>query len=245
MRTSPKIKETSSSAPAKNAGSKAGSNFMEVVYRIVRRIPKGRATSYGAIAEASGIRLTARMVGWAMNAAGRAKPPVPAHRVVNSKGELSGRAFFATPTLMQELLEQEGVRVKNDRIEDFEKVFWDPAGKQSKTAVKPATGKAASKAKAPKANAGKTAAAKQAATRVGIAKPKAALKANAAKTAAAKPAATNAGTAKAKALKPTAGKKRPSKSAAPSAKPAKVTQRAKPGPAKQKPAPSPPTKKPR
>lgn len=116
---------------------------MEVVYRIVRRIPKGRATSYGAIAEASGIRLTARMVGWAMNAAGRAKPPVPAHRVVNSKGELSGRAFFATPTLMQELLEQEGVRVKNDRIEDFEKVFWNPARRQSKAAVKPAKQKPA------------------------------------------------------------------------------------------------------
>ena len=104
---------------------------MHTVYAIVRKIPKGRATSYGAIAEASGIRLTARMVGWAMNAAGRAKPPVPAHRVVNSKGELSGRNFFATPTLMQELLEQEGVKVKNDKIENWATVFWDPAGKTS------------------------------------------------------------------------------------------------------------------
>jgi methylated-DNA-protein-cysteine methyltransferase-like protein len=115
---------------------------MEVVYKIVRRIPKGRATSYGAIAEASGIRLTARMVGWAMNAAGRAKPPVPAHRVVNSKGALSGRAHFSTPTLMQELLEQEGIAVENDRITDFKAVFWDPAGKKpaappSRPAAKP------------------------------------------------------------------------------------------------------------
>lgn len=123
---------------------------MEVVYEIVRRIPKGRATSYGAIAEASGIRLTARMVGWAMNAAGRAKPAVPAHRVVNSKGELSGRSHFSTPTLMQELLEQEGIRVKNDKIEDFDRVFWDPAEGKN-TALKPKAAKTKVKEKAAKA----------------------------------------------------------------------------------------------
>lgn len=71
------------------------------------------------------------MVGWAMNAAGSAKPAVPAHRVVNSKGELSGRSHFATPTLMQELLEQEGVVVKEDKIQNFKAVFWDP-GQPSK-----------------------------------------------------------------------------------------------------------------
>ncbi|RPE13317.1 MGMT family protein [Chitinophaga lutea] len=125
MKKYPKIKKAASSPPA----SSGAPNFMHTVYAIVRKIPKGRATSYGAIAEASGIRLTARMVGWAMNAAGRAKPPVPAHRVVNSKGELSGRNFFATPTLMQELLEQEGVKVKNDKIENWDTIFWDPAGK--------------------------------------------------------------------------------------------------------------------
>lgn len=105
---------------------------MDTVFAIVRRIPKGRATSYGAIAEASGIRLTARMVGWAMNAAGRAKPPIPAHRVVNSKGMLSGKDHFATPSLMQELLEQEGISVKNNQIVDFARIFWDPAGKKAK-----------------------------------------------------------------------------------------------------------------
>lgn len=153
MKMFPKKKETASLPPAAGAKSKAAPNFMEVVYGIVRRIPKGRATSYGAIAEASGIRLTARMVGWAMNAAGRANPPVPAHRVVNSKGELSGRAHFATPTLMQELLEQEGIAVKNDKIEHFNTVFWNPAapsgkrasasgplpGKQQTTTIAPAT----------------------------------------------------------------------------------------------------------
>ncbi|WP_106526302.1 MGMT family protein [Chitinophaga niastensis] len=101
-------------------------SFFDTVYKIVRKIPRGRVTSYGAIADASGLRLTGRMVGWAMNAAGSAKPAVPAHRVVNSKGELSGSSHFATPTLMQELLEQEGVIVKEDKIQNFKAVFWDP-----------------------------------------------------------------------------------------------------------------------
>ena len=76
------------------------------------------------------------MVGWAMNAAGNAKPAVPAHRVVNSKGELSGRSHFATPTLMQELLEQEGVIVKEDKIENFKAVFWDPGQPSKKSSKK-------------------------------------------------------------------------------------------------------------
>ena len=76
------------------------------------------------------------MVGWAMAAAGNAKPPVPAHRVVNSKGELSGSSHFATPTLMQELLEQEGIEVENNKIVNFKQVFWDPAAKTPKKSVK-------------------------------------------------------------------------------------------------------------
>lgn len=110
--------------------------FLDAVYDIVRRIPRGRATSYGAIAEAAGIRLSARMVGWAMNAAGRANPPVPAHRVVNSKGLLTGKHHFSTPTLMQELLENEGIRVENDQIQNFSTVFWDPGELQGKGKTK-------------------------------------------------------------------------------------------------------------
>jgi methylated-DNA-protein-cysteine methyltransferase-like protein len=107
-------------------------SFFKTVFKIARTVPRGRVTSYGAIADASGLKLTGRMVGWAMNAAGSAKPAVPAHRVVNSKGELSGRHHFATPTLMQELLEQEGVAVKEDKIENFKAVFWDPGQPSSK-----------------------------------------------------------------------------------------------------------------
>jgi methylated-DNA-protein-cysteine methyltransferase-like protein len=111
-------------------------SFFQTVYKIARTIPRGRVTSYGAIADASGLKLTGRMVGWAMNAAGSAKPPVPAHRVVNSKGELSGSSHFATPTLMQELLEQEGIIVKGNKIENFKAVFWDPGQPSKKGPVK-------------------------------------------------------------------------------------------------------------
>ena len=79
-------------------------SFFENVYEVVRQIPKGRVTSYGAIANYLGTKLSARMVGWAMNAAHSAKPKVPAHRVVNRNGMLSGKAHFTTPTLMEELL---------------------------------------------------------------------------------------------------------------------------------------------
>lgn len=102
-------------------------NFFEDVYAVVRKIPKGRATSYGAIANYLGTKLSARMVGWAMNAAHDAKPKVPAHRVVNRNGMLSGKAHFGTPTLMEELLAKEKIKVKDDTIIDFEKHFWDPA----------------------------------------------------------------------------------------------------------------------
>ncbi len=102
-------------------------SFFEEVYAVVRLVPKGRVTSYGAIAKFLGTGKSARMVGWAMNAAHMGKPKVPAHRVVNRNGMLSGKMHFATPTLMQELLEKEKIVVKKDTIQDFDKLFWDPA----------------------------------------------------------------------------------------------------------------------
>lgn len=101
--------------------------FFELVYEVARQIPRGRVTSYGAIANCLGTKLSARMVGWAMNGAHKVRPKVPAHRVVNRIGMLSGKLHFETPTRMKELLQKEGTRVKNDRVVDFEKKFWDPA----------------------------------------------------------------------------------------------------------------------
>jgi methylated-DNA-protein-cysteine methyltransferase-like protein len=103
------------------------SSFFDDVYDVVRQIPKGRVTSYGAIAKFLGTGQSARMVGWAMNIAHSAKPKVPAHRVVNRMGMLSGKHHFGTPTRMQELLEKEKIKVEKDVIVDFEKLFWDPA----------------------------------------------------------------------------------------------------------------------
>lgn len=101
-------------------------SFFEAVYDVVRQIPRGKVTSYGAIAEALGTRSSARMVGWAMNGAHAVQPPVPAHRVVNRQGLLTGKIHFATPTHMQELLEAEGISVANDQVQNFEKIFWNP-----------------------------------------------------------------------------------------------------------------------
>lgn len=106
---------------------KRDESFFELVFEVARQIPKGRVTSYGAIAACLGTRLSARMVGWAMNMAHIAKPKVPAHRVVNRNGMLSGRHHFATPAQMQELLEKEGTKVKDDTVVDFNKRFWDPS----------------------------------------------------------------------------------------------------------------------
>ncbi|QEC51786.1 methylated-DNA-protein-cysteine methyltransferase-like protein [Anseongella ginsenosidimutans] len=102
-------------------------DFFQRVYEVARLIPKGRVTSYGAIAAFLGTKGSSRMVGWAMNAAGTAFPPVPAHRVVNREGMLSGKHHFGSQNLMQELLENEGIHIKNDRVQDFGKLFWDPA----------------------------------------------------------------------------------------------------------------------
>ena len=101
-------------------------SFFELVYEVARQIPKGRVTSYGAIAAVLGTRLSARMVGWAMNGAGRARPKVPAHRVVNRVGLLSGKHHFKPPGLMEKLLKKEGVKVKNDTVVNFKELFWDP-----------------------------------------------------------------------------------------------------------------------
>ncbi|SER93082.1 MGMT family protein [Pedobacter rhizosphaerae] len=101
-------------------------NFYEQVYEVVRLIPKGRVTSYGAIAKSLGAAKSSRMVGHAMAYAGTAHPKVPAHRVVNSSGLLTGKFHFNPPDLMIELLAAEGVEVKNDKVVNFKTVFWNP-----------------------------------------------------------------------------------------------------------------------
>jgi methylated-DNA-protein-cysteine methyltransferase-like protein len=101
-------------------------SFFELVYEVARQIPKGRVTSYGAIAACLGTKLSARMVGWAMNGAGRVRPKIPAHRVVNRNGMLSGKHHFSPPGSMEKRLKKEGIKVKNDKIVDFEKLFWNP-----------------------------------------------------------------------------------------------------------------------
>lgn len=102
-------------------------DFFSQVYQVVREIPKGRVTSYGAIARFLGSAGSARMVGWAMNASHHQAEVVPAHRVVNRSGALTGKHHFRTPEEMQQLLESEGVIVLNDRVDDFDRLFWDPS----------------------------------------------------------------------------------------------------------------------
>jgi len=108
-----------------NAMSNKQSTFFHDVYEVVKLIPKGRVTSYGAIAKYLGTAKSSRMVGYAMNAA-HALPGVPAQRVVNRNGMLTGKFHFGTPTRMQELLAQDGVAVMNDEVVKFKEVFWDP-----------------------------------------------------------------------------------------------------------------------
>ena len=101
-------------------------NFFEKVYAIARQIPEGRITSYGAIAKCIGSPQSARMVGWAMNASHN-QEDVPAHRVVNRKGLLTGKHHFEGTNLMQQLLENEGIVVIENQIQNFEEIFWDPS----------------------------------------------------------------------------------------------------------------------
>jgi methylated-DNA-protein-cysteine methyltransferase-like protein len=104
----------------------AQQDFFEMVYQVVRLVPKGRVTSYGAIAAYLGAKGSARQVGYAMHGAGNVKPKVPAHRVLNRNGLLTGKHHFATPYQMQELLEKEKIKVVDDKVVDFKKLFWDP-----------------------------------------------------------------------------------------------------------------------
>ena len=107
-------------------GKKSENSFFEKVYAIVRRIPAGRVTSYGAIAEYIGTKGSARMVGWAMNSSHTKTNDIPAHRVVNRVGLLTGKHHFGGVKVMQQLLESEGIGVKDDQIVKFEAHFWDP-----------------------------------------------------------------------------------------------------------------------
>lgn len=102
-------------------------SFFDDVYEVTRHIPEGRVTSYGAIAAYLGTKGSSRMVGYALNGAGAVYPPVPAHRVLNRKGMLTGKHYFGSSTMMQQLLENEGIKVENDQVVDFERLFWDPS----------------------------------------------------------------------------------------------------------------------
>lgn len=101
-------------------------NFFERVYEVVQKIPIGRVTSFGAIANYLGASRSARMVGWAMNSASKMED-VPAHRVVNRNGLLSGKHHFPGSFAMQQLLEEEGVKIEDDKVVNFKKLFWDPS----------------------------------------------------------------------------------------------------------------------
>jgi methylated-DNA-protein-cysteine methyltransferase related protein len=113
--------------PIVKPSGKKDDSFFDQVYQVARLIPKGRVTSYGAIGRFLGAASSARMVGWAMGACGRVTPKVPAHRVVNSSGLLSGRHHFNPPERMQQLLEKEGVPIKENKVVHFQQLFWDPS----------------------------------------------------------------------------------------------------------------------
>jgi methylated-DNA-protein-cysteine methyltransferase related protein len=110
-----------------NPSGRTENSFFEQVYEVARQIPYGRVTSYGAIAACLGTKLSARMVGWAMNGADKINPTVPAHRVVNRVGLLSGKHHFKPPGKMEKLLKKEGIQVKDDTIVNFKELFWDPS----------------------------------------------------------------------------------------------------------------------
>lgn len=108
----------------RNKFRQSSSNFFADVYDVVRLVPKGRVTTYGAIGQYLGMKSSARMVGWAMHGCPKG---VPAHRVVNSAGLLSGKHHFKTPHTMQQRLEREGVRVSKDKVQNFKALFWNPS----------------------------------------------------------------------------------------------------------------------
>ncbi len=106
---------------------KTDESFFQKVYEVVKLIPPGRVTSYGAIAQYLSTKGSARMVGWAMNASHSSPHPIPAHRVVNRNGMLTGKHHFGSPGIMQQLLENEGLVIKDEKIQDFKKYFWHPS----------------------------------------------------------------------------------------------------------------------
>lgn len=120
------IKKNKTSSKIPVADRSKNYTFFENVWDVVRQIPEGRVTTYGAIANYLGTKSSARMVGYAMNSSFGIMPKVPAQRVVNRNGMLSGKAHFATPTLMEELLQKEGIQVEDDKVVNFTKVLWDP-----------------------------------------------------------------------------------------------------------------------
>jgi methylated-DNA-protein-cysteine methyltransferase-like protein len=107
---------------------KNNTDFLDKVYEIVEQIPYGRVTSYGAIARHLGMAKSARLVGWAMSQSFLSQREIPAHRVVNRHGLLTGKHHFGGSTVMENLLRQEGIAVENDKIINFAKYFWDPSG---------------------------------------------------------------------------------------------------------------------
>lgn len=121
-RSKPKIKKDEKPRDLLRQGT-----FYEDVFEVVKLIPKGRVTSYGAVAKYLGTKMSSRMVGWALSGSQLSTNKIPAHRVVNRNGMLTGKAHFGTPTRMQELLEKEKIKVKDDKVVNFEKLFWDPA----------------------------------------------------------------------------------------------------------------------
>jgi methylated-DNA-protein-cysteine methyltransferase related protein len=110
-----------------NPSGKKEESFFALVYDVVKQIPRGRVTSYGAIAACLGTKLSARMVGWAMNSAHDPSLKIPAHRVVNRNGMLTGKMHFGDPGEMQRRLEKENIKVVDDKVQDFKNVFWDPS----------------------------------------------------------------------------------------------------------------------
>src|ERR1700750_2385225 len=110
----------------KNSSETNKENIFEIIYEVVRAVPRGRVTSYGAVAAAIGAKSGARVVGYAMNACGGIKAKGPAHRVLNLNGLLTGKHHVSPPEKMQQLLEKEGIRVKDDKVVDFNPLFWDP-----------------------------------------------------------------------------------------------------------------------
>lgn len=125
--TTPRKRPPAASLKSIRPSGQHEASFFEQVYEVVRQIPRGRVTSYGAIAACLGAKSSSRMVGWAMNGSHQVRPKVPAHRVVNRNGMLTGKHHFNTPREMQRLLEKEGIEVRKDTVTRFREIFWDPA----------------------------------------------------------------------------------------------------------------------